>query len=60
MNWKAFLAKLAAQILGSVSENLLKEMKDFAIAFRTKAKQTTNPWDDVLADFICGILGVDD
>lgn len=59
MNWRAFLANMAAQILGSVSENLLKEMKDFAIDFRTRAKQTSNPWDDVLADFICGVLGVD-
>lgn len=58
MDWKKFLAGLAAQVLASVSVNLLAEIKTFAVGFRTRAGMTTNPWDDVLADMICGLLGI--
>lgn len=58
MDWKKFLAGLATQVLASVSVNLLAELKDFAVGFRTKAAATTNPWDDVLADMLCGLLGI--
>lgn len=49
---------MAAQILGSVSAKLLVKLKDFAESFRKDAYKTKNPWDDILADFICGMLGV--
>lgn len=58
MNWKEFLNRLVLQILGSISENLLAGLKEFAIKFRADARKTANPWDDVLADLICGMLGI--
>ena len=58
MDWKKFFQQMAAQILGSVSANLLVELKKFAEKFRADARKTKNPWDDILADFICGMLGV--
>lgn len=58
MDWKKFFQQMAGQILGSVSSNLLVALKDFALKFREDAAKTENPWDDILADFICGMLGV--
>lgn len=58
MDWRKFFQQIAAQILGSVSANLLVGLKDFATSFRTEASKTENPWDDILADFICGMLGI--
>jgi len=58
MNWKIFFQQMAAQILGSVSANLLVGLKEFAEKFRSDARATDNPWDDILADFMCGMLGV--
>lgn len=58
MDWRKFLAQIAAQMLGSVSETLLISLRAFAIRFRQDARDTANPWDDILADFICGMIGV--
>lgn len=58
MNWKVFMTKLLERILGSVSINLLETLKQFAEKFREDARQTDNPWDDILADLICGLLGI--
>ena len=58
MDWKKFFQQIAARILGSVSANLLVGLKDFANSFREQARKTDNPWDDILADFICGMLGI--
>lgn len=58
MDWRKYLAVLAAQMLGSVSITLLKDLKAFAIKFREDARTTPNPWDDLMADFMCGILGI--
>jgi len=58
MDWKAFLNRLVLQMLGSISENLLAGPQEVAVDCRTKARATANPWDDVLADMICGILGI--
>ena len=58
MNWKNFVDRLVLQILGSISGDLMTGLKDFAVKFRNQARKTTNPWDDVLADLICGLLGI--
>ena len=47
-------------MLGSISGDLLKGLKEFAVKFRNDARATTNPWDDVIADLICGMLGIGD
>lgn len=58
MDWKKFFQQMAAQMLGSVSSNLLVQLKEFAIKFREDALKTENPWDDILANFVCGMLGI--
>jgi len=58
MDWRKFFQQMAAQMLGSVSSNLLVTLKEFALRFRADARDTENPWDDILADFICGMLGI--
>lgn len=54
-NWWLRLVQL---ILPVVSGPLRKELIDFAVAFREKARQTPNPWDDFAADIICWALGL--
>jgi len=58
MDWRKFFQQMASQMLGSVSSNLLVTLREFAIRFRADARATENPWDDILADFICGMLGI--
>ena len=58
MNWKKFVEKMVAQMLGSISGNLMVQLKMFAVKFREDARATTNPWDDIIADLICGMLGI--
>lgn len=58
MDWRKFFQQMAAQLLGSVSSNLLVTLKEFALKFREDAALTENPWDDILADFLCGMLGL--
>lgn len=60
MNWKKFVEKMVGQMLGSISEDLLNTIRDFAVKFRADARATSNPWDDILADLLCGILGISD
>ncbi|MBA7587776.1 hypothetical protein ES708_29817 [subsurface metagenome] len=55
-NWIMILIR---QILKSASAPLKKTLEEFAKSFRDKARETPNPWDDVLADAICWILQVD-
>ena len=52
--WIRLLRMLLAAISGPLRQDLMK----FAEAFRVKAKQTENPWDDLLADIICWLLGM--
>lgn len=58
MDWKKFLSNMVAQMLASVSSELLENLKSFAVEFRSDTRKTVNPWDNVLADLICGILGI--
>lgn len=58
MDWRKFIQQIVEQMLGSVSENLLVTIREFATSFREDAEQTENPWDDILANFMCGLLGI--
>lgn len=58
MDWKKYLAGVARQVMSSVSVDLVVNLRNFAIKFREDARQTENPWDDIVADLICGILGI--
>ena len=58
MDWRKFIENTIRQMLGSVSANLLVNLREFAVKFREDARATENPWDDILADFMCGLLGI--
>lgn len=58
MDWKKFLNRLVLQMLGSISGDLLEQLKQFAVKFRKDARETANPWDDVVGDLMCGLLGI--
>lgn len=53
-----WMLRLISLILGVVSGPLRDELIKFALAFREKARQTTNPWDDYVADIICWVLAI--
>ncbi|GAI70543.1 unnamed protein product, partial [marine sediment metagenome] len=48
-----WMLRLISLILGVISGPLREELIAFALAFREKAKKTSNPWDDYVADIIC-------
>lgn len=50
--------RLLAMILGAISGPMREDLITFAKAFREKARQTKNPWDDFLADIICWAIGI--
>lgn len=54
-NW---MIRLLQMVLAAISGPLRQDLIKFAEAFRAKAKQTENPWDDFLADIICWLLGI--
>lgn len=54
-NWWLRLVEL---VLSALSGPLREELIQFALAFRDKARQTPNPWDDFAADIICWLLGI--
>ncbi|MBA7690505.1 hypothetical protein ES703_99034 [subsurface metagenome] len=47
-----------ALVLAALSGPLREELKKFAVAFRDKARQTPNPWDDFAAEVMCWLLGI--
>ena len=54
-NW---LINLFRRILGMASGPIRDMLVGFASDFRAKAKETPNPWDDILADIVCWLLVV--
>ena len=38
---------------------VLDMLKQFTKDFYLKAKETPNPWDDILAEFLAGLVGLD-
>lgn len=52
--WQQILATL----LGAITPALLDMAKTFALDFYKRAKETDNPFDDILAGFVCALLGV--
>lgn len=55
-NW---MINLLRQILSVASEPVRDMLVNFATDLRTSAKQTPNPWDDILADVVCWLLNVE-
>lgn len=61
VNWKFFLeiaARVLGPLLGLISDELRELLEDFATRFYTKAKATTNPWDDFFAAVLLKVLGI--
>lgn len=56
---RIFLIKLFAQILAAASPEMRAALAKFCIDYKASAKKTPNPWDDILADMLCWIVGVD-
>lgn len=56
--FNGWLLRVIALILGALSGPLKAELIAFAKAFREKARQTENPWDDFAADILCWLLGI--
>ena len=50
--------RLVALILAAISGPLREELMAFALAFREKARETSNPWDDFAADILCWLLNI--
>lgn len=53
-----WMFRLISLILGVISEPMRAELIKFALAFRDQARQTSNPWDDYVADIICWLIGI--
>jgi len=60
MDWTKWLLRLLPNLVASISGPLRAELVAFAKKFRDDAKKTTNPWDDLAAEFICYVLGIDE
>jgi hypothetical protein len=54
----AFIAKVLKPIVGLITGELSEDIKGWVTDFRAKAADTPNPWDDILAEFLCGIFGI--
>lgn len=54
-NW---MINLFQQLLCVTSGPIREMLNNFAKELRANAKETTNPWDDILADVVCWLLAV--
>lgn len=55
----AWYLRILKMILGVISGPLREELVTSALAFRVKARETDNPWDDILADMLCWALNIE-
>lgn len=55
---RQFIIRLFAQILGAATPAMRAELEKFCTDYRESAKKTPNPWDDILAEMLCWICGV--
>lgn len=53
------LEALIPFILTNVTPALLDQLRDLARTFKAKAAETPNPWDDLLANVLCALIGAD-
>lgn len=55
---REFLIQLFAQILAVATPAFREQLVKFCIEYRDAAKKTPNPWDDILANLLCWMVGV--
>jgi len=53
------IATVLVTVIKMASPKLVADLKAFAKDFRAKCAATPNPWDDVLAEALCGALGIE-
>ena len=49
---QSFIIKIVLSLLKSVSPIFLSEIRDVIIRLRSAAKKSSNPWDDILVDWL--------
>jgi len=54
-NW---ILNLILGILTSISGPIREDLEKFARDLREKAKATENPWDDIVANGLCWLIGI--
>lgn len=54
-----WLLTLLRWLLPLVSVPLRTNLEKFAREFREEARKTSNPADDILADILCWLLGIE-
>lgn len=55
----SWIQRLLLQIMMAATPHIAEALRDFAKEYRAKAAETSNPWDDRLADMICFLFGVE-
>ena len=58
MSFPAWLIPIIGQLLKVLTPTLSGMLRTFAIEFYQRARETSNPFDDVAASLLLGILGI--
>ena len=58
MAFPAWLIPIIGQLLKVLTPTLSTLLRDFALQFYARARETSNPFDDVAASLLLGILGI--
>jgi len=59
LSWKEILVYGLGSIFGAMSPSLKEMLAISALNVYRKAKETTNPFDDIGAALLCAVLGVE-
>ena len=59
MGFPQWLIPVVIQLLKVLSPALSTMLRDFALDFYSRARETLNPFDDVAASALLGLLGID-
>ena len=51
------IAEIIQKLLKDVSPEIRGMIKDFLVELKIKAEATSNPWDDVLINFVLAVMG---
>jgi len=49
---------LVSSIIGKITPEMLAALREQAKLFAIRARETGNPWDDIVANFMLLVLGV--
>ena len=57
---KTIIISLLLRSLKCATPGLIEGLKNMVLDFEAKARETPNPFDDMLADILKGIVGIHD